>query len=125
MGKVGLMGAYACVRVVLGVCRNIQEGENILDVLYSQKNIGDASDAVVSATYFIQLRGLIAGLDPKYRAIGIPADGVVSATQAALVTLSRIADSVSSSESKEGAVRLKNGDVNSLLAFARKLSNSG
>lgn len=85
-----LLGIYVCLRLVITICRTLQSGEHILNVLYSQKNLGRTDDAVVNATYFLQIRELVARLKPEYELINIPVDAVISVTQASLVLLANL-----------------------------------
>jgi hypothetical protein len=118
-----VMGAYVCVRLVIGVIKNLPSSEKILDVLYSQRSIGNADDPVVSATYFIQIRELISSVGAGYKSLGIAADAVVSVAQAALCMLARLG-AFMGPLAPEKTRRDIQSDINSFLAVVRKVGTS-
>jgi hypothetical protein len=124
-----LLGVYACLRVVLTVCKSLQNGEKILQTLYLQKNIGKLDDAVVNATYFLQIRELVSGLSPEYKPMGIAVDAVISTTQAALVMLARLTSAFSKPANPEiGGGRTDSftsiqNDISLFLGVIRKISS--
>ena len=97
----------------------------MLDTLYSQKNMNNRDDAVVNATYFLQVRELVAALNPQYKAIGVVgADFVVSLARGACGLLGRLRSNISDAH-KGGKWADSDvfGDISALISVVRKLSS--